>query len=383
MPYPFLLILFKLAYVINLHVIVWKYIYQLRLVLMNDDRWGDYIPWFFRHSGGINTGDFNTFFLRIGQRLERLFKFNEAEIANIEYFGACLESETLQRFQHLSGSPLDSQVKAFFDPELIRSEVRKSMSNDRDEIALQQLERKSIYEGFHKLATQLSTSVTNGTSLIEQKPTDLEKQIAAARNIVQSTYNDRFAKHFNICIHGRLGVLEALIRMLPEHGPARGELISDSLKFFAEAKVPLIIRGNPPLIVPFEDTLLEHEVIGKLLPRLEAKFPQRAQEFIRTYHALISEGNTLDSIFSEAFKTLEEVAREATGNRNFLFDQSNLNSYFPNLHATTKKTLINLAAHRGDKAGHGRSSPKPEEIRYLLFQILNISLLIIDYQDAK
>jgi hypothetical protein len=43
--------------------------------------------------------------------------------------------------------------------------------------------------------------------------------------------------------------------------------------------------------------------------------------------------------------------------------------------------MTKLAAHRGDKGGHGRNAPDAIEMRYLLFSICNIALLILDYQE--
>jgi hypothetical protein len=46
--------------------------------------------------------------------------------------------------------------------------------------------------------------------------------------------------------------------------------------FEAISDAPLKISGNPPMLVPVEDPLLQWEVLDKLLLRLEATFPERA-----------------------------------------------------------------------------------------------------------
>jgi len=87
-----------------------------------------------------------------------------------------------------------------------------------------------------------------------------------------------------------------------------------------------------------------------------------------------------NTIFGNAFKALEEVARQMTGDQNLvLSEEKELRKYFPVLHSTIYATIIKLAAHRGDKAGHGRQGPLPHEMRYLLFSICNVALLFLDY----
>jgi hypothetical protein len=119
-------------------------------------------------------------------------------------------------------------------------------------------------------------------------------------------------------------------------------------------------------------------VVDKLVPRLFDKFPERARELVGAYHALIT-GKDGDSIFAEAFKTLEQLARDITLDGGFRFDKSHLDKHFPLLHSTIHQTLIRLAGHRGDKAGHGKDAPPPHEIRYLLFAVCNSALLLLEY----
>jgi hypothetical protein len=56
-----------------------------------------------------------------------------------------------------------------------------------------------------------------------------------------------------------------------------------------------------------------------------------------------------------------------------------LQKHFPKIHKTIRTTIVKLDAHRGDKGGHGKASPEPHEMRYLLFSICNIALLLLDY----
>lgn len=176
----------------------------------------------------------------------------------------------------------------------------------------------------------------------------------------------------------KLGVLEIILRMLPIEviGPIR----QDIRRALAEAGIPLDLSGNPPAFVPLDEPLLQREVIDRLLPRLEARFPRRAKELIAAYHGLISREKPGD-IFLAAFGTLEGIARELTGDKEFMFNAASLKKRFGNLHKTVHTTMIMLAAHRGDNAGHGRADPGAHELRYLLFSICNIALLLLDYEE--
>ena len=132
-------------------------------------------------------------------------------------------------------------------------------------------------------------------------------------------------------------------------------------------------------IIPLEEALLQKEVIDRLLPRLANRFPQQEKDLVKAYHDLI-QGIDANTIFGNAFKALEEVARQMTGNQTLLLsEEKDLRKYFPLLHSTIYTTIIKLAAHRGDKAGHGRQGPPPHEMRYLLFSICNVALLFLDY----
>ncbi len=211
----------------------------------------------------------------------------------------------------------------------------------------------------------------------------LESKLAEARQVAFTTKGKRLESHYRSVVIERIGVLESLLRILPNQSSANVlQLKRDIRRFFAEAEIMLDIKGDPPLIVPMEEPLLQKEVLDKLLPRLESLFPDRAKELIRAYHNSIA-GEDFDTVFSEAFKTLEEIARSLTKDTSFIFDKKNLNKYYPELHPTIHETMIRLAGHRGDEAGHGRSAPDPHEIRYLLFSICNIALLLLDYNDKN
>lgn len=330
-----------------------------------DDRWGGYVPWFLRHQGFSSTGDFLLFFKRLSQRLEVFFKY-ESGIPNLHYFVEKLESESLQRFQssktETHQKSIHHQIPRYFNPDTIISDF--------------------------ELKVKISGAFTKAL------------QGKDAKSIISDQL------HYNGIVIERMGVLESLLRILPspitdklKPATSRQELyrqalpipspqsVTDKLKqdirkLFVEAKIMLDIKGEPPLIVPMDEPLLQREVIDKLLPRLEAQFPEREKEFVKAYHDLIG-GRKLDEVFLEAFKTLEEIARSLTKDTSFEFDPKNLKKYFPKLHGAIHESIKRLAGHRGDKASHGKSAPEPYEIRYLLFTICNVALLLLDYPSSN
>jgi hypothetical protein len=219
---------------------------------------------------------------------------------------------------------------------------------------------------------------------IKKKAKDLSKTLSdIPKNIDKLTKDNQLVlkkqkENFyrSICIQ-RLGVLEVLLQILPKNDWFL-DFVRDIRAYFAESNILLDIDKKFKLKL-LEEPLLQKEVINNLLPRLESMFPERAKELIEAYHAMLN-GDNFDSVFSDAFKTLEEIARAITKDTKFEFDNKNLNKYFPKLHPTIHITMLKLKDHRGDKAAHARNAPEPHEMRYLLFSICNTALLILDYQ---
>lgn len=340
---------------------------------LSDPRWGGYIPWFLRYKDFKAKGKFLLFFERLSQRLDRMFTYNEPSIPNLLHFGDWLETESLQRFRHDRTKLLNNQLKAYFNPETLKREfsikiyqdpeVRKAqeilMHYEKSKNLIQLGARSSHFESREKTLQDLKTKIDTAKLQMEKAKQNKEDFV------YMSIFNER------------LGVLEVLLRILP-NSPWVTKLIADIKLFFAESEIMLDVKGVPPLISPMEEPMLQQEVIDNLLPRLSEKFPARAKELIQYYHDMRI-GKDLDSIFINAFKSLEEIARSITGNKKFVFDQKNLTKYFPLLHQTIHVTIQKLADHRGDEAGHGKTGPDFHEIRYLLFSICNIALLLLDY----
>jgi hypothetical protein len=133
--------------------------------------------------------------------------------------------------------------------------------------------------------------------------------------------------------------------------------------------------------MPLEEPLLQKEVVDKLLPRLEAKYPERAADLMKACHDLLK-GVDTNTVFGNAFKAVEELARQLSGEPKLeLNDRTTLDKYFPELHGTIRETILKLAAHRGDKGAHGRKGPDGHEIRYLLFSICNLALLLLEHKE--
>jgi hypothetical protein len=313
-----------------------------------DPRWGGYAPWFLRYEDFKDKGNFDVFFSLVSKRLETALLFDALGISNLLQFGAKLESESLQRFRFDSSYAIAAQVSQYFDPITIQTETESHFSADE------------------KLAAHL-LEITAGRTKAKQEGMH-QKQSSIA------TYHSQLVLE-------SLSVLECFLRIIPDkRGDGFNQLIRDIKRFLAAANILLDINttGPTPVIVPMEETLIQQQVIDKLLPRLSQRLPERGNELISAYHSML-EGKSADSIFAEAFKTLEAIARDLTGDKNFVFDKSCLNNYYKSLHPTIHNTLIQLAAHRGDKASHGKDAPAAHEIRYVLFAICNSALLLLDY----
>lgn len=350
---------------------------------MADERWGAYLPWFLRHTDSQYAGDFHLFFRRLSQRLGRLIEYNEAGISNMSHFGAMLETESLQRFRYTDKNGLASQLHRYFDTNAIDGEVGGLLQSDPEEVIARNAKSTLTSFALGEVIGRIGEGGQKGNSVIDDAEVEksrLTKEDAERR--ADSTRQSRRERHFLSCVAERMTTLEALFRILPDQPASLESLATDMKRFFAEAKLPLDLRGSPPLIVPLDEPLMQAEVIDKALTRLGGKFPERSAELLKAYHDMLS-GRNLDSVFVEAFKTLEEVGRSISGNSSFIFSKDRLKAHFPNLHPTIHETMVRLAGHRGDEAGHGRTAPDTYEIRYLLFAICNIAVLLLDYEEAQ
>lgn len=334
-----------------------------------DERWGGYVPWFFRYAALPSSGNLELFFQRLAQRLKRFFEYNEANITVPGHFGEYLESESLQKFRYSPTVSLATQIVNYFSPEQMKIEATTLCSVDKEARQLADLLR----------LVRLTTGTGRGIRLVPVPNKDLDPRIAEARKADEATRPKRMEVHFRMIAHIRLGVLEVLLSIVPDSSKWLPNLIRDIRRAFAEAKLPLDIKGTPALIVPLDETLLQREVIDRLLPRLSAQFPQQANDLTQAYHDLL-QGADENTVFGNAFKSLEEIARQISGDRSLtLSDDKDIKKAFPLLHSTTHATIIKLAAHRGDKGAHGRQGPPLHEMRYLLLSICNIALLFMDY----
>jgi hypothetical protein len=354
----------------------------------SDPRWGGYVPWFLRHADISPGGNFPTFFSRLSQRLERLFKFNECQV-QITHFGPMLESESLQVFGLSDRKMLDANIKDYFSPEALESAAMADALKDKEEKEAADAERTA-----RQLKIMLNPPPSSLTSFRSVPGYELKDRAKAKRDLASwegranklrgnanATREERKNKHYNTRIKERLTVLESLLQLLPKQTEWYDLLLRDIRRFLAESEIRLNIRVDgavAPLIIPLDEPLLQSQVIDKLLPRLFERFPNRARELVGAYHQLLI-GKDGDSIFIEAFKSLEQLARDMTDDQGFIFDKKHLDKHFSSLHGTIHQTLIRLDGHRGDKGGHGKDAPPSHEIRYLLLAICNAALLLLDY----
>lgn len=285
----------------------------------HDERWGDHVPWSLRYQVVLEKGDWTKFFSLLSSRLSSLFEHNEAGIRDHHHFLDRLSAESLGCFvtKKEAYDPY-LQVRAFFSPEKIAKEMQEDPNN------------------------------------------------TPLRHILS-----------------RLEVLQSLLVLLPIHQKhnALPAVVRDIRRFAADTGVLLNVKGDPPTLLPLEEPLLQKEVLDRLLPRLEADFPERAADLIKAYHDLLK-GVDTNTIFGNAFKALEELARQLSADPKLeLTKESELRRHFPKLHGTIQVTITKLAAQRGDEGGHGRLGPDEYEIRYLLFSICNVALVLLECKE--
>lgn len=267
----------------------------------------------------LRRGTGQSFFSLLSDRLSSLIEHHEAGITSHSHFLERLSAESLGRFvaQNNTYTP-DLQIQLFFSP----NEILKEMDKQKDKDPLRY-------------------------------------------------------------ILDRLEVLQSFLVLLPLHQKhnALPSLIRDVKRFAAESNIWLNIQGSPPTLVPLEEPLFQKEVLDRLLPRLEEKFPARAADLIKSYHDVLK-GVDTNTVFGNAFKALEELAREISGTPKLqLNDHTALEKSFPKLHGTIRGTIVKLTAHRGDEGAHGRKGPDEYEIRYLLLCICNVALVLLEYKE--
>ncbi len=341
---------------------------------LTDPRWGNYVPWFLRNKEINILGDFTLFFDRVSQRLERFFLY-ESGLANLMHYGDMLETKSFQRFRHERKLGLALQLKIYFAKNAIINECSTQLQSDK---AIKDAQTK-----FNQLISSqkmLKFNIARTAKNKDDELNELDQNVRDAETELKDVTQKRAHLYYSEIYRDRLTVLESILISL-NHSEWVADLISDIRRFFAEASLLLDIQGMPPEIIPMEEPLLRDAVINNLLPRLYKLYPERATELVDSYHRTLT-GDSLDSVFISAFKSLEEIARALTGDSNFKFDRTFLKKYYSLLHPTIHDTMIKLSAHRGDEAGHGKSSPDVHEIRYLLFSICNIALLLLDYPEG-
>jgi hypothetical protein len=322
---------------------------------VHDDRWGDHIPCSLRYNIVSEKGDFETFMTMIATRLHTLIEYDEADLSSMSLFLARLSTESLGRFRLRHVGSYAENIHHYFASETISTEAKERTAEDPE------------YKEYKRLSAL-------------DNPTAYKK----AFEIERATHPKRYVAHWRDLIAERLEVLQSIFTLLLLQGRKPGalkSLVRDVRRFSADSGVLLDVKGDPPTLVPLEEPLLQKEVLDRLMPRLEAKFPNLATDLIKAYHDLIT-GVDTNTIFGNAFKALEQVARDLSGVTQLqLSDRGNLEKAFPQLHGTIRDTIFKLAAHRGDEAGHGRKGPDEYEIRYLLLSVCNVALVLLEYKE--
>ncbi|MEP6934904.1 MAG: hypothetical protein ABI988_13350 [Nitrospirota bacterium] len=258
----------------------------------HDERWGDHVPWSLRYSVLSGKGDYRKFFSLLCDRLFNLFHFYEAGPINPEHFAARIASVSLSRFSYTADQDLELQLHTFFHPTSLDAEAKWRMTEDTEEREVGRL--LQIHHG---------GAASN-------------REYQKANTIADTTRQTRQEAHWRVVVAERLEVLQSIFVLLPQaqEKDALNSLVRDVRRFAAESNVLLDLRGNPPTVIPIEEPLLQQEVIDKLLPRLETTYPERAADLVKAYHDLLK-GIDTNTVFGNAFKALEELAREISGEK--------------------------------------------------------------------
>lgn len=343
---------------------------------LNDKRWGGYIPWFLRHGDFIGIGNYLLFFERVSHRSFQLLYYNEPEVGNLMHFGSIMESKTLQVFKYEFKNEygihsLAYGLKEYFHPKSIKTEMEPAFYNDPVQVKLRRF--RELIKMHHAGGMRL---------VLDDKNKALQTEYEQMEKEAEATRPQREAIYCRPLVINRLGVLEVLLKMLPTKTSWVADYAQDVRRYIAEAGLSIDIDMESYSIVLLDEKLFNKEIIDNLLPRLYSRYKERGIELVRCYHDMLT-GKDFDDIFISAFKTLEELGRSITNDPKFDFSPQNLNRHFPEIHKTIATTIIKLDAHRGDKAGHGKSKPGPHEMRYLLLSICNIALLLLDCKNIK
>jgi hypothetical protein len=321
------------------------------------------------------------FFDRVAHRLKQVVNRGETGFVNVTDLGDTIASDSHQCFRHNSGEALARQIESYFAPTRIANEVDQLTHRDPlVQAAVKRyddLRKSTTLKDFLDIPESSKLQITSSPLLMEAHifASPAVKAAAEIRDQIRSVQRE---VHYKVLVLKRLTVLESVLRLVKET-PAFPPLRAILRKYLAEAQIMLDIKEADGRIVPMEEPLFQKEVIDRLLPRLANQFPKQEEDLVNAYHNLAQGGDT-DTIFVHAVKALEEIARRVSGRPNLTLEtDKDLKAVFPDLHPTIYITITKLAAHRGDKAGHGRQGPPLHEMRYLLFSICNIALLFLDY----
>jgi|CXWL01.1.fsa_nt_gi hypothetical protein len=319
----------------------------------HDERWGDHVPLSLRYDVVAERGDFRKFMTLLATRLHALIE-HEFGLGSPTHFLTRLITESLGRFHAKGGQTWANSVYYYFAPETLDEAANARTENDFEEKECKRLMHEADRKSFAK-----------------------------AFEIKNKTRPARYATHWRTLVADRLEVLQSIFVLLQQDKKldALKALVRSIRRFAAESGVLLDVKGDPPTLVPIEEPLFQKEVLDRLLPKLEVKHPARATDLIKAYHDVLK-GVDTNTVFGNAFKALEELAREISGILKLeLSDRAALEKSFPQLHGTIRETIIKLAAHRGDEGAHGRKGPDEYEIRYLLLCICNVALVLLEYKE--
>jgi len=322
----------------------------------HDQRWAGYPPWFLRHSEFEGQGDFHKFFDLVAARVKQIISKDELNF-NIAFYSTALR-HFLVDLKNRSFKKFNFDEDRFDGDLVVTDDLRNFLYRFFLPISID----ARVYEKAHQLG-------------FPNAHAELNKSVSEMNENIRGLYFDE--------IRETIFILEVFLQKIYERSPAFfSTLRRDLRQICVFCGLMLDIQDSPVRIILIDEPLFQKEVLGKLLPRLQLNFPQEAQNLVEAYHQLVTESDT-NKIFGNAFKALEVIGRTISGNPSLMLsDNIQVKKAFPGLHPTTIKSVLNLAAHRGDEGGHGGKAPPINQMRYLLLHVCNVALLLLETRDA-
>ena len=211
------------------------------------------------------------FFSRVAHRLKQLINTGGAVNYGYPDLGDVIESESHQCFRFNSDGTLAAQIESFFMPSRIWGEAYK-LAEDDPLVKAAHVKYKAVP------GSSRDPNFVFNVPEFEIHSPELLQTAEGYRNTLSSQRGFHRAR----LVLQRLTVLESVVRLV-KATHAFPPLRENLRRYLAEAQIMLDIKETDGRIVPMEETLLQKEVIDRLLQRLSARFPRQEKDLVKAY----------------------------------------------------------------------------------------------------